>query len=316
MPEAMFIMSSVQDYGLRELAETLMHELELQAVPSSLSIGGFPATRPVPVFIVLDPYGYAAAEGEDALPGDAILRRTIFVCREPPPSPGDTDHIALLARAGTVFALDQPSVAALHRVGIRARLLKPGYSQALDRFDPHAARPIDVLFLGVESPRRTRYLSHVADVLGDRTCRLVTASRPPAADDVDAPLARERWPLLAQSKVLVNLHLGEDSRFGWQGALDAIHAGAVVVTEHSSGLSPLVAGEHLFAASPEALPHVIEAVLRDHERLVRVRLDAYERLSGWIPYALWVSVLRAAIVELVGEPVPDTDLAVTRSAAS
>ena len=90
----------------------------------------------------------------------------------------------------------------------------------------------------------------------------------------------------------------------------------MVITEHADGLVPLVAGEHLFVSSADALPYVVEAVLRDERRLADVRAGAYERLSGWLPYALWVSVLRAAIVELVGEPVPDTDLAVTRSAAS
>ena len=86
--------------------------------------------------------------------------------------------------------------------------------------------------------------------------------------------------------------------------LDAIHAGAVVVTEHSSGIAPLVAGEHLLVASADSLPFVAESLVRDPERLAALRTAAYERLSSWIPFALPVAVLRAAIVELVGEPVP------------
>jgi hypothetical protein len=115
--------------------------------------------------------------------------------------------------------------------------------------------------------------------------------------------AESRWPLLAQTKVLINLHRDDDdSRFEWCRALDAVHAGAVVVTEHSSGIAPLVPGEHLLVSSPDSLPYVVDALLRDDRRLATLRAQAYERLSRWIPFALPVSVLRAAVVELVGEP--------------
>jgi hypothetical protein len=85
--------------------------------------------------------------------------------------------------------------------------------------------------------------------------------------------------------------------------LDAIHAGAVVVTEHSSQIAPLVPGEHVIAASPDALPHIARALLRDPARLMEIRRTAHDRLHDWIPYALWASILRAAVVELIGEPI-------------
>jgi hypothetical protein len=304
MPEVAFIMSERQHYPLRELAGTLGYELELQTVPSSLHVGGFPDPRSSLVYVLMDPRGYVAAEGEEALPSDAMLRRTIFLCVEPPPSHGDDQHICLLRRAGAVFALDQMSVLAMHRLGILARLMRPGYSKSLDRFDPAAARPIDVMFLGTHSLRRTKYLSRAAPVLSRYNCLLQISADTPSSGDTSSYLAEGRWPLLAQTKVLISLHRDGGSRFDWRGALDAIHAGAVVVTEPSSGIASLVPGEHLLAASADALPYVVEDLLRDEERLARLRSQAYERLKTWIPYALPISVLRAAVVELVGEPVP------------
>ena len=57
--------------------------------------------------------------------------------------------------------------------------------------------------------------------------------------------------------------------------------------------------------------------MRDTERLAALRTAAYERLSRWIPFALPVAVLRAAIVELVGEPVPpDVSLGTPSSAGA
>ena len=244
MPEVAFVMSGGQHYPLRELAGTLGYELELQTVPSSLHVGGFPEPRSSLVYVLLDPRGYVAAEGEEALPSDAILRRTIFLCVEAPPSHGDDEHIALLRRAGAVFALDPRSAIAMHRLGIPARPIRPGYSKSLDRFDPAAPRPIDIMFLGAHSLRRTKYLSRAARVLSRYNCLLQISAATPSSGDTSSFLAQGRWPLLAQTKVLISLHRGDGSRFDWRGALDAIHAGAVVVTEASSGITPLVPGEH------------------------------------------------------------------------
>ena len=160
------------------------------------------------------------------------------------------------------------------------------------------------MFLGAHSLRRTTYLSRAARVLSRHNCLLQISDGAPSPGDTSSYLGLGRWPLLARTKVLINIHRSDDSRFEWRPALDAIHAGAVVVTEHASGIAPLEPGEHLLVASPDALPYVVETLLRDEQRLARIRAQAYERLSAWIPYALWVSVLRASVVELVGEPIP------------
>lgn len=307
-------MSERQPDSLRELAATLGHELDLQAVPTSLHLGGFPDSRPDRVYVLLDPRAYVRGESEHALPEDAILRRTIFLCTELPPADRGDAHVELLKRAGAVFVQDQRSVVAMQRLGVRARLIRPGYSKSLDHFDPGASRPIDVMFIGTRSARRTTYLDRAARVLARHNCMLQISEEVPIAGDTTSFPGASRWPLLAQTKVLINLHRGEDTRLEWRRVLDAIHAGAVVVTEHSSGIAPLVAGEHLLVASPDSVPFVADVLLRDEQRLADMRARAYERLSAWIPYALPVSVLRAAVVELVGEPAPaDTTLGTSRA---
>ena len=55
------------------------------------------------------------------------------------------------------------------------------------------------------------------------------------------------------------------------------------MTEHSSGIAPLVAGEHLLVASADSLPFVAESLVRDPERLATLRTAAYERLSSVDP---------------------------------
>jgi hypothetical protein len=302
MPEVDLILSPGQDYPLRELAETVRYELELQDVPSAVTLGGFPVPVDGRVPILIDPLGYLSAQGQLALPADPILRRTIFLCpgRQAAPT---APYLELLRRAGSVFVTDQRSVVALHRNGIPARLMRPGYSKLRDRFDPDATRSVDVMFLGRESLRRTRYLNHAAKVLSRRNCLLQLSPDEVTSGPTGSFLADGRWPLLAATKVLMLLHHDDDPEFEWQAALDAVHAGAVVVTEQSAGISPLVPGRHLVVAAPESLPYVIDGLLSDEERLAELRIAAHERLSQWIPFALSVSILRAAVVELVGEPI-------------
>jgi len=306
MPQVAFVMSARQPQTVRDLAVTLGDELESQAVPSSLHLGSFPEPRQNLVYVLLDPDGYLAQEGQAALPAEGILRRTIFICTEPPPAGADRDdrHVALLRKAGSVFALGRRSVLAMHRLGVPARLISPGYAKSLDRFDPTAPRPIDVLFIGAYSPRRANYLSRAARVLARHNCVLRISEDIPKAGEPDEP--EDRWSLLTRAKVLISLHRDEQSRFDWARALDAIHAGAVFVSEPAGGLSPLVVGEHVLLSSPDSLPYVVEDLLGDEQRLARLRSAAYERLRAWSPYALPVAVLRAAIVELVGEPLPSS----------
>jgi len=304
MPDVAFVLSPRQDGSLRELAEVLGHELGLQAVTSSLHLEGFPQARPDRVYVLLDPGGYVAAEGEAALPDDAIMRRTVALWAEPPPSDAGDPRLEILRRAGSVFAIDQRAVVALSRLGIRARLVRPGYSRLHDHFDAQRERPIDVLFLGASSPRQSRYVDAAAGALQRLGWAVPVAAAEAADSGTPRVMAERRWSLLEQAKVLINLHADEGTRLEWRDILEAVHAGAVVVTEHSSGLAPFTAGEHLLVASADSAPFVADALLREPGRLAAMRSAAYERLSTWVPFALPVAVLRAAIVELVGEPFP------------
>ncbi len=304
MPEAAFVLSTDHDPSLRNLVETVRYELELQAVPSRLDIGRFPEPRPERVYVLLDPWAYVASEGEAALPDDAVLRRTIFLVDEPAPAPAEAAHRALLARAGDVFAFDPRTRLALERLEIACRLLRPGYSASLDRFDPDAERPIDLAFVGTRTDRRARHLDQATTVLA-RYRSVVSFHEPDPVPDDHATASSEPGPaLLSQAKIVLNVHGGDDNALEWRQVIDAVHAGAVVVTEHSHGIAPLIPGEHLLVASADAVPYVAEALLREGERLALMRVAAHDRLRTWLPFAFPVSVLRAALVELVGEPLP------------
>jgi Glycosyl transferases group 1 len=294
MPEVTFVVSERAAPATRELAETLSFELSRQDMPGTVSDRGLPDAAEGQIAVVVDPLGYVRAGGPDAQPGGATLRRTIFICEEAPPSSADEASVELLACAGAVFVLDQRALIALQRLGLAPRLLRPGYSTWLDHFDEPVPRSLDVLLEGSPSARQEPYVQHAVEILSRRG----RSVRGGASFD-----AARRWEDLTQARLVLNLHRGDDPRLEWRRVLDAMHAGTIVVSEHSDGLTPWVPGEHLLVGGPDALPYLADALLSDAGRLERMRIAAYERLRDWLPYALPVSVLRAAIVELVSEPV-------------
>ena len=305
MPELAFVMSPNQNWFFREFVETLRHELSQQGLPSTVHTDGFPEPTPERVYALVPPHEFVALEGEAALPDEAILRRTIFICAEQPSTVHLEQDIELSRRAGAVFDINSRSVAEFRRAGIPARHLRPGYSPMRDCFDPDVQRDIDVLFLGALTPRRTRWLGGCGRVLAPYNCHLLFSdnSRPNSRTSTTF-LTDEKWDLLTRAKIVLNIHQTDEPYFEWLRVLDAIHAGAVVITEHASGVAPLVPGTHLLTASPESLPFVLDAALRDQYLLTQLRLAAHERIRTWLPFAMSASVVRAAAVELVGRPVP------------
>jgi hypothetical protein len=305
VPEVAFVMSPGQDASLRELAETVAYELGLQGVPSSLCLEGFPEPRPGLVYILVGLRQFVELEGERALADTTILSRTVMLGAEPPEVAAHGErYLELLRRFGVVFDLNVRSVLALHRAGIPARTLRPGYSALRDRYDANAERPIDIAVIGETSPRRQSLLAGFAPVLSRYNC-LIQLGDPSFPNTMSGPsfLGPERHERLARAKLVLNIHSGSGTAFDWSGALDGIHCGAVVVSEHATGIAPFDVGQHVVVAAPEALPYVASELLRDEARQQAIREAAYERLSNWIPYGLSIGVLRAALVELVGKPV-------------
>ncbi|HTH06588.1 MAG TPA: glycosyltransferase, partial [Ilumatobacteraceae bacterium] len=84
--------------------------------------------------------------------------------------------------------------------------------------------------------------------------------------------------LLAATRVLLNIHRGDEPYFEWLRFIEAFHCGAVVVSEPSIDTAPFVAGRHFVSAAPDALPYVLDAVLDDPDRLQEIRAAAYDEL--------------------------------------
>ena len=289
MPGAVIVLPSTASAARRELAAWIAGELIAQGVPAPVRDAPPPSTGRGEVVISVGLREQLRLEGPGAVGDRSALSRMIVIADDSAGALTDGEYVELLGLAGAVFAGDELTAARYRRRGVAAQVLRLGHMPSRDRFDPAADRPIELVWLGESTPRRRAWLS--------------------AAEPVTARHRSRGWgegaaAPLAEAMIAVNLHPEDgDPRLRWQDVLPAIHAGAVVVSEHATGLEPLIAGTHLLLAAPDSLAYVAEGLLDDPERLARLRRAAHARIAGWLPFALSVSSLRIAIARLAGAPV-------------
>jgi GT2 family glycosyltransferase len=305
MTELAFVMSPKQNWFFKELVAAIRDELDRQGIPSSLHTDGFPPPQGDRVYVLVPPHEYAALEGAHALPGDDVLCRTIFLCAEQPHTVHFRQNLELAERAGAVFDINRAAVARFQEAGITTRHFQLGYTPTWDRFDPDRVRDIDVVFLGCRTQRRLKYLNRYARVLSRWNCHIqISDNSRPNIDGSTSFLANEKWDLLSRAKLVINLHQSERRYFEWLRVVDAIHCGAVIVSEHSTEVEPLEPGNHLFTGRPESLALIADALLRDDARISRTRAEAYSFIRSSLPMARSAAALAGAARILVAQPLP------------
>lgn len=282
-PEVVFVLARGENAFFVELAEVLYEELRALGVETSLTIGGFPAPDPRRVFVVIPPHEYVSLEGNEVLENAALLARTILICAEQPDTPWFEGNLQWVAGAGAVFDINPRGVAGFRRRGVDASRFALGYTAAWDtRADGwDDDRDIDVLFLGSRSARRERLLAECAGVLGRYKSRLIISDndRPNVATSESFLAGTEKHDMLRRARVLLNLHRDDEPYFEWLRVVEAAHCGAVVVSEHSTGVAPLCAGRDFFSTSAASLPWVLSHALEHDERLSRMRRSAIATLE-------------------------------------
>jgi len=304
MPELAFVMSPRQNWFFREMVDAIRFELGAQGITSSL-YEEFPEPTPNRIFVLVPPHEYVRLEGEEALPGPELLARTVFICAEQPGTIHFDEDVELGRGAGAVFDINPRSVELFRAAGIAARHFGLGYTEHWDRLDPGRDRDIDVLFMGAASPRRLRYLNSFGSTLARWNCHLqISDNSAPNVGQSSTFAAEQKWDLLSRAKVLINIHQGTAPYFEWLRAVDALHCGALFVSEHSTHFTPLVEGSHVFFGDAGSLGYITDTLLRDERQLEEVRLRAHAFLRDSMPLAASVAELVGAARNLLGRPIP------------
>ena len=135
-------------------------------------------------------------------------------------------------------------------------------------------RPIDVLFLGTLTPRRSQALGRLASTLARYKCFIhaPTGLGAPLTGEKRSIGMEESLVLAGNAKVMLNLHRDEFSYFEWHRVMMmGIEQGAIVLSEPcfpSPGVEP---GRHFLASPVEEMPAVLARLLESTEGEIHAR---------------------------------------------
>lgn len=276
-----FVTSPRGNYHMTEILSALCETVREEGVEATLESSRFPDPSPATVYVVI-PHEHRACEPADAWPSREQRLRTIALCVENPHTSWFEAVCALAWQFPGLVAINRCSVEALHERNVTVQHIQLGYTALWDVWHGQPGpRPVDITYLGAEDPRRDSLLAGYGRWWWPRrTAILAPKLAPKNRQSEDYLVDHAKYAHLRQSKILVNLHREGSSAFEWVRVLQAMANGCVVVSEPSHDHAPLVPGRHFIAADADSIPHVVEILLQQPERLEAMRMSAYEAIRN------------------------------------
>lgn len=270
------VQSRFQNAFFHELADAIVDEATRLGVTADV-VTSVVDTEPDDVFVLLPTHEYAVLEGGQFLEDARIARRCIGITAEQPSSSHFDTNVHYGHKLGAVFDFSTLSVKRYQEAGLRAEHLQFGWTPTWDKFSETPETDLDVLFLGCATPRREHALSKLGRQLWSYRSRMILSDNaaPNTGDHASFVTGDRKRELLARTRVLVNIHQADEPYFEWLRAAEAAHTGAVMLSETSLHTEPFVNGEHLVFSALSTLPHALDALLEDEDRLKTLRRNAY-----------------------------------------
>lgn len=263
-----------------DLAELYRAALVDLGVAAAIVVDQVPQGRPGTVDVIVGPHehfatGLALSDAQKL----AVAERSVLLTTEQPGSRWWDEQRPWAQVARLVLDVSPIGVAAHRAEGVEAVHAPVGYHASLDAWEgADVPRDIDVAFLGGATPRRLDLMGDLGPVLSHRRSRLlfhdplvpVTQAGPYFVS------GRDKAELLSRSRILLNVHRGEDRYFEWARAIEALSNGALLVTEPSVGHQPLVPMTHFVAADVALMPAHLTALLADEQLRAKVAAEGYD----------------------------------------
>jgi hypothetical protein len=213
----------------------------------------------------------------------AWARHCVVITGEQPGSPWFEEGFKYCKAASCVLDINETAAVALRGRGLTTYHLQLGYHRSQDAWggDPSKPRGTDVLVLAGLTPRREAFLARHAGVFAAFNCRFILydPSRPLMANAPNFITGRDKYRLLADTKILLNIHRSETQYFEWHRGMNALCNGCVFLTEPSQGYAPLHAFEHFVEAPLDLLPDYAVALLKGDDLRRRIARQTYEFMT-------------------------------------
>lgn len=238
---------------------------------------------------VVDVSQLVGSVSRETWPSEEVLRRSVGLVLGRPGTGDFATTLEQSRRFGRVMAISRQAVDALRSAGVPATHLQLGYSAAWDQSaDLTRLRDIAIATVGRYDGRRSRMLAAAAPFWWDVTTHHAVSQ----ADAWDTPSGpRAASDLLSRTEVVVNVHREFSSGLEWLRAVIAASNGAVLVSEHSDAVVPLVPGQHFISATVDTIPAIARGLLTSPGVLEQYREVAYTFLRTHLPLSRGVEDL-------------------------
>lgn len=233
--------------AFQETAETLAYALRALGCDAEAVYNRFRKTRPAVVLGALN----LTAEEAAQVPANAVIYNLEQVsAHDVPMKPQYLD----LLRNRRTWDYSRRNVAALAKLGVRARFVPIGYREELARVAPAPRQDIDVLFYGAMNDRRRRVLDQLA-ARGVETLAL---------QNYYGPL---RDSFISRARVVLNMHFYDRGVFEIVRASYLFANGVAVAAERNpdTDIEPDMQDAALFAPY-DGLADACVALLSDDAR--------------------------------------------------
>ncbi|MEP7203475.1 MAG: glycosyltransferase, partial [Ilumatobacteraceae bacterium] len=283
---------------MREIAEHLVEALVQTGRPGELVIDDLPDRADDPMEnLVVAPHEFFVLS--PASEPDRLRAAAASVCinTEQPGTPFFDLAMTYAAHGPVVLDINRYSLDAVRRLGIAAVHLPLGCTPSMDAWHGEdRQRAIDIGFLSGRTPRRERFIAGAGGMLWEwkTDLRFFSWHRPIVGGGPAFATGDAKFSALADTRILLNVHRGDEPYFEWARVVEAIANGCVVASETSVGIEPLVPGVHFLMAPFEHLAEQAIALAFDEPRRAAMADAAYKLTTTTLSQA---DLLQAAMDE-------------------
>ena len=299
------------NFFMREIAELLLADLQALSLPATLRDERFnPAACP-PISIFVAPHEFFAQEEGTAWTNRKLVARSLLYPTEQFGTSWGTFALPYLLTCRGILESNPQNWRVFCATGVPSLFYFPGFAEsengaaeeppnhpllaglpkAARAFDPAAAswkdRPLDILFIGAESPLREAFFAEHAAFFAARPHCLYyvrLGEKPFAAENDDDPRPALNRYLARRAKIILNLHQSPVPYFEWHRiVVQGMWNGAVVVSDKCLPHPIFRPGEHYFESNAESIPELMRWILDTPEgrrEAMRVQANALAALRG------------------------------------
>src|SRR4051794_36170463 len=294
---------------MREIAEHLVEALTQIGRSGELVIDDLPdASNPPLTNLVVAPHEFFPLSPASEPDRQRAAQASISINTEQPGTPFFDLAMKYATLGKLVFDINQHSLDAVRRFHVPAVHLPLGCTPSMDAWGGgDLPRTIDFSFLAGRTPRREEFIAGAGGMLGEwsRDVGFFGGHQPIDADEPTFATGTAKSAALANTRVLLNVHRGDEPYFEWARVVDAIANGCVVCTETSVGFDPLVPGVHFLMAPLDFLAEQAIALAFDEPRRAAMADDAYKLAATTLAQSQLLDNALAKAAQALAKPISE-----------